>query len=296
MDQTGAFVAGNGYDTIFTGNALADDIIDVSVANCWVQNLQVDGTGQTATYDGVAFRGTSGSGFRAFNLLIQNCAQDGIHIGSGSGDGWQGNWGKVHTCQIKNNGRYGMYLDYDATDCEIYDLTISGHNGAGDAGLNIESDNVRISGCHLWGNENEMLIAEERSVSGALFSNMGFMDGGGQGTARVYHASNSYNLKDSAFVGCEFWAAKLAASNTTNCDGMYMAGGMISVTITGCTFRGADEDDTPIEGRYAVYIDASAYSCVILGNTVRNFGMAAPIYSTGSTGCEIAHNTYYNCG
>ena len=95
-------------------------------------------------------------------------------------------------------------------------------------------------------------------------------------------------------MGCEFWTAKLAAENVS--DGMYMAGGMISVTITGCTFRGADEDDTPIEGRYGIYVDASADCVVILGNTFRNFGMATPIYSTGATNSEVAHNTYRDCG
>jgi phage baseplate assembly protein gpV len=288
-------LTGTGYNTILQASSLSDHMIDVSNDNTIIRDMDIDGTGQTSGH-GIYYHG-SGSGLRIEQVIVEDCYQDGISLGSGSGDGWQGNWAKINTVQIRNNGRYGIYFNYDATDTELSDFLVSGHSGSGDAGLNVEADNVRITTGHLWGNENELLLAEERSVSGAVFSNVGFMDGGSQGTSRIKHTSGSYYAKDITISGGEVWAAKLAAVNAS--DGIEITGLAYSISITGVVFRGENEVGTH-QGRYAIHLSSDVEDCVILGNTADGFCASDPYYENGATGLLPStladFNSVHDCG
>jgi hypothetical protein len=280
ITQAGTHLHGAGYDTVFTvASGFADHVIHVTADYVKLDGFRIDGTGQSASYDGILLDGNGNGGLQAEYITVEDCGRDGIRLGDVDST-WEGNWAKLGPkLIIRNNGEYGLYLTYDATDTEIHDFLISGHSGVGDAGICVEGDNVRISTGHLWGNENEMLIAETKSVSGLLVSNVGIMDGGTQGGHRVLHSSG-YNFRDSVFVGCEFWVCKLSASDTY--DGIHLSGDSWNIVISSNIFRGADENDTPLEGKYAVYMDASVSNCTIVANSIRMFAQADPIYTTGA--------------
>lgn len=296
-DQVGTHLRGSGYDTVIAvSGTFADHIIHVTADYVTISDLRIDGTGQTSSYDGIIEDGNGNGGLLVHHVTIEDCGRDGIRLGD-EDSSWEGNWAKIHHVVIKNNGQYGIHFTYDATDSELLDFLISGHDGSGDAGINVGCDNIRITTGHLWGNEYEMKVAEDDyggkgSVNGLIVSNVGFMDGGGQGSHRIYHAG-SKNFINSAFSGCEIWVAKLAGVDTY--DGFYLAGDTWCVSITGCVFRGDNEVDTK-QGRYGIFMDASVHNCTIVSNTFEGFAQADPIQTTGALNLQEGYNVVYNCG
>ena len=69
---------------------------------------------------------------------------------------------------------------------------------------------------------------------------------------------------------------------------------MRGISVTGCTFRGANENDTK-HARYAVNWGTNVTYCVFVGNTVELFTDASPVQISG-TGCENAHNALFDNG
>jgi len=288
---------GMGYSTSLECDAGFDDhIIHVTANYVTICDLQIDGTNQAASYHGILEDGNGNGGLFVHHVRIRDCGGDGIRLGDTDAS-WEGNWAKIHHVVIQDNGVYGIHFTYDATDSELLDFLISGHDGVGDAGINVGCDNIRINTGHLWGNEYEMKIAEDDysgkgSVNGLIVSNVGFMDGGEQGAHRIYHAG-SKNFINSVFSGCEIWVAKLSGVDTY--DGFYLAGDTWCISITGCVFRGDNETDTK-QGRYGIFMDASVHNCTIVSNTFEGFCQADPIQTTGASNLQEGYNVVYNCG
>jgi hypothetical protein len=297
VDQIGTHLRGAGYDTVIAvSGTFADHIIHVTADYVTISDLRIDGTGQTASYDGINEDGNGNGGLFVYHVTVEDCGRDGIRLGD-EDSSWEANWAKIHHVVLRGNGQYGMHFTYDATDSELMDFLISGHDGIGDAGINVGCDNIRINTGHLWGNEYEMKIAEDDyagrgSVNGLIVSNVGFMDGGSQGQHRIYH-DGAKNFINSGFTGCEIWVAKLAGVDTY--DGFHLSGDTWCVSITGCVFRGDDEADTQ-QGRYGIFMDASVHNCTIIGNTFEGFAQADPIYTTGALNLQEGYNVVYNCG
>lgn len=287
ITQAGTHIHGSGMDNthITVASGFADTIIHVQADYVQLNDLHIDGSGQNTAYDGIVEDGSGNGGIIIENVIIENCGRDGIVLGDTDAS-WEGNWGKLRHFICRNGGRYGVRLTYDGTDTEVHDFLISGHSGTGDAGFYIDADNVRITLGHLWGNEHEMEIAETDGVTGLIISTVGFMDGGDQGTHRVYHSS-TYDFRDSTFTGCEWWVAKLAAIGAS--DGLYLSGDTYNIAIVGNTFRG-DNDQLVNHGRYAIYMDASVSNCTIVGNVIRGFTEADPIETSGATGITESAN------
>ena len=295
IDQEGTTLEGSGYDTLILAPAgFNDQMIHVTADYAKIKNMRLDGQDlQGAAYDGILLDGAGNGGLDVDNVWVEDCGQDGIHLGDDDAT-WEGNYAKMGNHLVSSsNGRYGIYFSNDASDSELHDFLVKQHNGAGDAGIRVEAPNVRINTGHCWGNTYEMVIAELDSVSGLLVNTVGFQDGSGTtaGSHRVYHSSETYRFLDSSFVNCEFWVSKLTTDNAS--DGFHCEGIARGITIQGCVFRGTDEDGTPTEGRYAIYMDASVNYVSIVGCTIRNFGMADPIYTTGVSNLEEAHNVVF---
>jgi len=297
MDTNDITLRGMGDGTSLECEAGFDDhIIHVTADYVTICDLRIDGTNQAASYHGILEDGNGNGGLFVHHVRIRDCGGDGIRLGDTDAS-WEGNWAKIHHVVIQDNGVYGIHFTYDATDSELMDFLISGHDGVGDAGINVGCDNIRINTGHLWGNEYEMKIAEDDysgkgSVNGLIVSNVGFMDGGEQGEHRIYHAG-SKNFINSVFSGCEVWVAKLAGVDTY--DGFYLAGDTWCVSITGCVFRGDNEADTK-QGRYGIFMDASVHNCTIVSNTFEGFCQADPIQTTGALNLQEGYNVVFNCG
>jgi hypothetical protein len=295
VDQEGTTLQGAGYDTVILSPAgFNDHMIHVTASYAKIKNMKLDGQDyQGAAYDGILLDGAGVGGLDVDNIWVEDCGQDGIHLGDDDAT-WEGNYAKMGNHLVSaSNGRYGIYFSYDATDSELHDFLVKQHNGAGDAGLAIECGNLRITNGHCWGNTYEMTVAQADHVTGLLVSNVIFADasGTGAGSHRLYHSSETYRFLDSSFVNCEFWVAKLTTDNAS--DGFHCEGIARGITIQGCVFRGTPEAGTPTEGRYAIYMDSSVDYATITGNTIRNFGMADPIYTTGVSNLEEAHNVVF---
>lgn len=290
---------GEGYGALLSvASGFNDHIIDITGNNVEIDHLRIDGTNQGATYNGI-WQEPSSTGLRAHNLIIENCGQDGIRLGDTDAS-WEASWAKLGpTIVIRNNGEYGIYFTYDATDCELHDFLISGHNGAGDAGICVDSDNIRISTGHLWGNCYEFKLAEGHSVDGLLVSNVGIMDGGGVGNGgqhRIYHTSSNV-LRNFQFTGCEIWVAKLNTRFDTY-DGFYIVGTAYAGVITSNVFRGNSDstDYDQRQGRYAINFDASVSNCTIACNSIMRFNQTDPIYTVGATNIQESLNSFYQNG
>jgi len=296
-DQVGTHLHGAGYDTVIAvSGTFADHIIHVTADYVTISDLRIDGTGQTASYDGIVEDGNGNGGLIVHHVTVQDCGRDGIRLGD-EDSSWEGNWAKIHHVVLKDNGQYGMHFTYDATDSELMDFLISGHDGSGDAGINVGCDNIRINTGHLWGNEYEMKIAEDDyggmgSVNGIIVSNVGFMDGGNQGQHRIYH-DGAKNFINAVFSGCEFWVAKLADVDTY--DGFHLSGDTWCISITGCVFRGDNEVGTK-QGRYGIFMDASVHNCSIVANTFEAFTQSDPIETSAASDITEVGNIVYNCG
>lgn len=292
ITDNGVTLRGMGYGTVITCGAGFDDhIIHVEADYATITNLRIDGTNQASSYHGIVEDGNGNGGIFIHHVTIEDCGSDGIRLGDTDGS-WEGNWGKIHHVIIRNNGQYGIFMTYDATDSEIVDVLISGQDGPNDAGMRIEGDNIRINTGHLWGNEYEMMIAEANSVQGLLVSNLGIMDGGGQGQHRIYHSS-AFAFKFSVFDGCEVWVSKLVSLNQY--DGFSLTGTTYGIRISDTVFRGEIEDGTN-QGRYAIDLDASVHNCTFDGLMIYGFLQSDPIETTGAQDITEGTNIVYDCG
>ena len=293
VNNTYTTITGTGFGTVIECDSDFDDhIIHVTADYVTISNLRINGTNQVSSYDGIILDGDGNGGLFIHDVWISNCGRDGIRLGDNDAS-WEGNWAKIHTIVLKDNGEYGLYTTYDATDSEIFNFLISGHDGPGDAGLRVESSNVRFCIGHLWGNENEMIIAEEDSVSGAIFSNIIFADGGGQGEHRIYHSSETYYLRDITFSGCEFWVSKLSEPGTY--DGLHLTGKAQCIVVSGCVFRGDNENGIH-QGRYAIYMDESVSNSTIGVCSCRAFTEAIPFNTSEASNIIETANVFYDNG
>jgi hypothetical protein len=290
LNQTGTHLTGFGYDTrVACSGTFNDHILHIESQGCYIDNLRIDGTSQTGSSNhGIYVEGTRA---HIMHVRVEDCSGDGIHIGHSSWVGVMG--GKIHHNTVTGNSGHGIYIDYDATDWEIFDCLLSQHDGTGDAGMVIDGSSNMISFCHFWGNYYNIILAPAHHVYRTRLVSNGIMDNDYHGI----YKNSAYNFRDSVITGNNFWANSYS-SPYNHSDSIYFAGSgnIRCVTITANAFYGYKEDVSQQCTRYAIN-DASGNMdyCTIGFNTFDRYYMADPTNVASANNVED-HNTVYMCG
>lgn len=249
-------------------NGLNDHVIEVTGDNCTLEDFGTDGqsANQSGTCHGIYNHGNNTTLNR---LDVTDCLLDGIHNGDAT---WNSNTmgGWMNDGRITNCLRYGLYHDYTATDWQIEGPLI--HDCV--AGLVVDACSCRISKFHLWGNENNLLLAPAHNVSRINFVNMGFMD---NHTSHNVSKDSSKTLDSCVFSGCNFWGKLTSGSAVRDLIYVSSSGNIWGNVISGCAFHGDNEAGTN-QAQYGVNASGSNFADnTIVGNTFKGFTTAAPL-------------------
>jgi len=290
VDETYITVEGEGWGTLLSlANDVDDHVIRLSANNCFIKNLRIYGNNanNAGTIHGLyVYRS---AGHRIENLKIYDCEVDDIHIGESTWQACLG--GKISGCYIGDTTNQtlgnGVYMDYSATDWEVYMNVIASHRQSGMAGLAIDGDNNNFSGNHLWGNWYNYRLAQNSTLAGMHLHGDKCMD-------NMYHGIYAADelVKNSVITGCYFWRQ---GESSPNQDSINFTGATVrSVAIVGNCFRGEVDVGTH-QARYAAILDASNTYCTFVGNVIEGYTNAAG-YLISDASCEVDHNTVYDCG
>lgn len=289
LDAAYTVVEGQGWDTYLElANSVDDHMILVSSNNCVIDNLRLYGNNgnNAGTIHGIyVYRS---AGHRISRLKIYDVEEDGIHLGESTWQPCLG--GKIYNNYIGDttspNLGSGIYLDYSATDWEVYSNVLAYHRQSGEAGLCIDGDNNNFNSNHNWGNYYNYRLAQNSTLAGLHLHGDKCMDNMYHG---IYAGDNL--VKNGVITGCYFWRQGESGANYDSIN--WIDATVRNMAVVGNCFRG-ETDGGVHQARYAAYWDSGVTYCTFVGNTIEGYTNASG-YSIASATCEVDLNTVYDC-
>jgi len=270
---------GSGWDTILTlANGVNSHMFYVTASGTEIHDLRMVGNNanNAATSHGIyVYRSSS---HRFVNLKIYDFQNDDIHIGE---DTWQPCLGgKITRCYLgdttnKTTGN-GVYVDYSATDWEIWANVMAEHEGAGMAGMVMDGSNNNTWSNHFWGNYYHVVVAPANHVNGWISHGDKYMDG----KRHAIYKPTGYWWKNSAITSAQFWWNGQDTADTY--DSIYTVGDVRCIEVQ-ANFRGETDGGVHIT-RFIWNADANVDQCRVTG-IVEGYNEVAPVVFAG-IGCD----------
>jgi len=303
INQDGTHLEGAGWSTVFSGSNLTENIIKVSnTYNVWLENFRIDGANQTSGHGIYVISGSSGDSvsFQLEKTLIENCAEDGAHLGAPT---WIGTIGqKIRHCIFRCNRSNGLYIDYDATDSEISHCSLYSNTGAGVV-LNASSEMLCYSNFYdnYYGLNIGPLptgnVRRLRFVGNSIHHNR---------RHGIYWTS-SRDFYDNTFAGNTFCANGTETNNAY--DDIYLSGAtgtnlgnIDSLTLTKNVFNAIDDETNTRITRYAINDARSILtgsviiSNIIQGHYAGGVGSTTAFKNVSATKNVVDHNQFIDIG
>jgi hypothetical protein len=300
MDISNDFIelTGDGRSTYLSlSNAVNDSMIELEGERCTVTGLYIDGNAanNSATSHGIEAINDGDAGHMIYNNRITDFNDDGIHYGHASPWGSGNMGGRIYSNEIitGSGASSGIFMDWTATDCEVWGNLLVGAAGNTEACMTIDGSTIRMFGNHMWSDGYyAMILAPVNHVYNLNITGNGIMDVDRHG---IYHNTGK-QVRGIVISGNHLWSHGKTAADTY--DSIHIgssADSWFDATITGNHFNAFKQDTGVKYTRFAINdVDNMMDDCVVGMNTCYRYFEVDPLL-VDTTDNVVAHNNYRDC-